>query len=169
MFSPPHWNYKKIRFPKKEIDYVISNIRNNPFKEENISSYHADHLRPESMWLERYTKILTNMMCERGLGEHNFAFNYWAQLYLDGHKHTPHNHFKSGATISFVHFIKPSDKPLFRFLNFQGQFYVPTQETGSIICFPSWVYHEAVANESEQERFVVAGNVTTSVHPERDA
>ena len=31
---------------------------------------------------------------------------------------------------------------------------------GDIICFPSWVWHEVVPNETTKRRIVISGNIT---------
>jgi len=160
-FTPPYWNHKRTIFPRAEIDRVISDIKSNPIEYNNISSYPANRLRPEARWLDRYSKIIGEFMSDMGLFKRNsYTFSYWAQLYLNNHDHKIHNHLGDGATISFVHFIRPSPEPLFRFSNFNGEYHVPQKQTaGEILCYPAWLWHEVLPNESNIERFIVAGNV----------
>ena len=161
MFTPPHWNHENIKLPMEEVDTVISKFKESiPLRHNNYSSFYKGSTHPESIWSPTYKQIVDDLLSNVGVYQTSKFYSYfWAQLYLDNSLHTVHNHFY-GAHLSFVHFIKVTDKPLFRFTNRQGDFYIPKQNEGDFICFPSWVWHEVIANESNQERFVVAGNIT---------
>tara|TARA_Y100000114_G_C11712540_1_gene304255 strand:- start:532 stop:1074 length:543 start_codon:yes stop_codon:yes gene_type:complete len=162
MFTPPHWNHKNIKFPKEEIDLVISKLKIIPVRgllSKNHSSWFPNSIKPESIWNKKYSKILEDILSNMGIEQHGtYNYTFWAQLYLDGGTHKVHNHIPD-FEISFVHFLKVPDKPLFRFTNTVGDFYYPKQKTGDIVCFPSWVWHEVIANDTDTERLVVAGNV----------
>ena len=162
MFNPPHWNHQNIKFPKKEIDIVISKLKKIPIKDnqfKNHSSFFPNSIKPEAIWSNNYNKILEDALSNVGIYQHvRYDYSYWAQLYLDGGSHGIHNHTPN-FEISFAHFIKAPNESLFRFTNTIGDYYVPKQKEGDIIFFPSWVWHEVIANESNTERLVVAGNI----------
>tara|TARA_B100000123_G_C25556884_1_gene352142 strand:+ start:99 stop:620 length:522 start_codon:yes stop_codon:yes gene_type:complete len=163
MFTPPHWNYKNIKFPREEIDIVISKLKEIPVQSSesnNHSSWFPNSTRPESIWNKNYSKILEDVLSNMGIYQHaTYNYTFWAQLYLDDCSHCIHHHFHQNVDLSFVHFIKAPDKPLFRFTNTVGDFYYPEQKTGDIICFPPWVWHEVIPNDTDTERLVVAGNI----------
>ena len=78
--------------------------------------------------------------------------------------HRPHHHAslntKLDSIISWVHFIDVPDQKCFRFTDMKGNYFFPEeQNTGDIICFPSWLWHEVVPNESDKKRLVVSGNI----------
>jgi len=158
MFHPPHWHHKNIKFPKEEIDIVISKLKQVPTlpKTNCFTSFHLNNIHPESIWYENYSKILENILSDIGIG--NYKYYYWSQLYIDGSSHGVHNHFP-GDDLSFVHFIQVPNEPLFRFTNTIGDYYIPHQFEGDIICFPSWVWHEVIVNKSNTERLIVSGNI----------
>ena len=65
--------------------------------------------------------------------------------------------------ISWVHFIDVPKQKLFRFTDTTGNFFVPEEQNeGDIICFPSWVWHEVLPNNSNERRVVLAGNITVT-------
>ena len=182
MFTPPHWSHKNIKFPNEEIDYIISQFKKHQPYGENYTSY-SNKYCPESIWNKSYDSILANLLEDVGLYQTSvYSYTYWAQLYVRKSLHTVHHHFDLSNDLSFVHFIKVTDKPLFRFVNLKGDYYLPKQDEGDLICFPSWLWHEVIPNESDQERLVVAGNIeiehmdtptdmeaylkATSVHPD---
>ena len=167
MFTPPYWNHSNIKFSNEEINYMISEYKSKvPFVEENYTSFVPEHPNPEVIWLKKYSAIISDIMSNMGLETTTrYSYNLWGQLYLQGHKHKPHHHFNtdknsSNSVISFVHFIKPADKPLFQFLNLKGDQVTPkNQKKGDIILFPSWLLHTVLPNKSNEERFIIAGNI----------
>ena len=160
MFVPPHWHHKNTKFIDQEIDETISKFKKIiPKVHDNHSSFH-ESTHPESIWLEHNDKIIKDVLDNMGLFEHcTYNFKYWAQLYLTDCLHNAHHHFHKDVHISFVHFIRVTDKPLFRFTNCKGDYYIPKQNQGDLLLFPSWVWHEVISNKSNLDRFVVAGNI----------
>ena len=81
--------------------------------------------------------------------------------------HKPHHHAhvdsRMGSEISWVHFIDVPKQKCFRFTDTMGNTLVPDeQKRGDIICFPSWVWHEVLPNETDKRRIVVAGNISVT-------
>ena len=60
---------------------------------------------------------------------------------------------------SWVHFIKPSSKKCFYFVNHKGDKTYPEQNEGDFIIFPSWAAHSVDPNQDKDDRIVTAGNV----------
>ena len=55
-----------------------------------------------------------------------------------------------------VHFIKTPDKKCFRFTN--G--FIPPQDDGDFVLFPSWAIHQIQPHSEKDDRIVVVGNVS---------
>ena len=175
MFTPPYWNHNNIKFSDEEINSVISEYKSKvPLVRGNYSSFHSNHPRPESIWQEKYHAILADIMTNIGLKDTTqYSYHLWGQLYLHENRHLPHHHYTvpnrgNEPIISFVHFIKAVDETTFRFLNLKGDEVIPkNQKEGDIIVFPSWLWHTAFPNDSNEERFIVAGNITITYTEER--
>jgi len=167
MFKPPYWNHKNIKFPKEEIDIVIKQLKDLPSKKyKNFTSLHYRDNNPEKIWSEVYSLILSDLLTDVGIYKMSkYSYVFWSQYYTQNSSHNIHNHYcpYPKNDISFVHFLKVTDTPLFRFTNLEGEYFTPPkQNEGDFICFPSWVWHEVIPNESNQERLVVAGNIQIS-------
>ncbi len=167
MFKPPYWNHKNIKFPKEEIDIVIKQLKNLPSKKyKNFTSLHYRDNNPEKIWSEVYSLILSDLLTDVGIYKMSkYSYVFWSQYYTQNSSHNIHNHYcpYPKNDISFVHFLKVTDTPLFRFTNLEGEYFTPPkQNEGDFICFPSWAWHEVIPNESDQERLVVAGNIQIS-------
>jgi len=168
MFIPPHWNHKNIKFPEEEINTVIEGLKKLPSKEhDNFTSLHytsyENPVNPEGIWNEVYGLILSDLLTDVGIYKMSrYSYIYWSQYYIRNSSHNIHNHYSPHPKndLSFVHFLKVTDTPLFRFTNLEGEYFTPPkQNEGDFICFPSWVWHEVIPNESDQERLIVAGNI----------
>ena len=88
----------------------------------------------------------------------------WGALYTKGEHTVEHHHWP--FTWSFVYYIKVSEKhaPLYfhNILNPQDQSFVnmPIQpKKNDMFIFPSTLRHSVPAQESEEERIMVAGNI----------
>tara|TARA_S200000501_G_scaffold13168_1_gene11652 strand:+ start:540 stop:1115 length:576 start_codon:yes stop_codon:yes gene_type:complete len=168
IFTPPYWTHSNIKFSDEEIEFVLSEYKSKvPFENDNYTSFPPHHPKPELIWKEKYHKIISDIMSNLGL-QTTTKYNYhlWGQLYLNGNSHFAHHHFHPipnschNAAISFVHFIKPADETLFRFVNLKGDEIIPKeQKEGDLILFPSWLWHAAFPNKSNKQRFIVAGNI----------
>ena len=103
-----------------------------------------------------------------------YEYQYWAQLYFKNNKHTPHQHARKiheeprqweEVIMSWVHFLDVPKQKYFRFLDNDGNFLVPNeQSSGDIIVFPSWVWHEVLPNKSNEERIVISGNISVTYY-----
>ena len=164
MFAPPYWNHTNIKFPEEEMDIVISQLKKLPSKKhKNFTSLHYADAHPEKIWEEEYKLILADLLTEVGIHEvSRYSYNYWSQYYIQNSSHNIHNHYcpYPKNDLTFIHFLKVTDTSLFRFVNLKGEHFTPPkQNEGDFICFPSWVWHEVIPNETDQERLVVVGNI----------
>ena len=90
---------------------------------------------------------------------------YWVQVYGKDAVHSRHTHFITGknAVISWVHFLRIPKKPCFRFTD--GRSWVePYQNKGDFLVFPSYVQHEVLPHYENDNRIVVAGNISIEKH-----
>tara|TARA_Y100000401_G_scaffold37371_1_gene27996 strand:- start:184 stop:708 length:525 start_codon:yes stop_codon:yes gene_type:complete len=90
---------------------------------------------------------------------------YWIQVYGKDAVHGKHTHFITGenAIISWVHFLKVPETPCFRFTD-GDNYLVPYQNEGDFLVFPSYVQHEVVPHQEDDNRIVVAGNIYIKEH-----
>ena len=103
-----------------------------------------------------------------------YEYCYWSQLYFNNNKHNPHQHSRKindearkweEVIMSWVHFLDVPKQKYFRFLDNDGNFLVPDeQSSGDIIVFPSWVWHEVLPNKSNEERIVISGNIAVTLY-----
>ena len=168
MFRPPYWFYKNIKFSEEDIAFLSSELSQlSTYGDQNKTSFvFKQQERPEMLFVERYLDIVEDITKSCGIFHlSTFVWSFWSQLYGKGHFHEPHNHASIGsedfdADISFVHFLDISEQKCFRFTDMLGNvFYPPEQSSGDIIWFPSWVWHEVMPLETDEQRLVVAGNV----------
>ena len=88
-----------------------------------------------------------------------------SQLYDEEMTHNPHHHALIHSdwesVISWVHFLDVPEQKCFRFTDTKGNILIPNeQNSGDIICFPSWVWHEVIPNQTSVRRIVISGNIT---------
>ena len=81
--------------------------------------------------------------------------------------HRAHHHANTDqsqdAEISWVHFLDVPEQKCFRFTDTKGNILIPEEQlNGDIICFPSFVWHQVVTNESDADRLVIAGNISVT-------
>ena len=167
-FNPPYWYHKNIKFPEDEINEVISELKKTNFNLLNkldkgvISSYHVhSYIRPDNIWKKNYKEIVKGIIKNIGIYHTcKYTYEFWSQFYNKIAIHRPHSHFSGGETsISFVHFLRPTNDKCFNFLDHNGNDFPVTKESkGDILCFPSYLWHRVI-NNSDEERFVVAGNI----------
>ena len=171
MFRPPYWFHKNIKFDKEEVDKVAEELkvvsRELIVREEPLlSSYHFKlHQRPDKIWNDKYSKIMEDVVREIGMyTTTKYTYEYWTQLYFKNGGHPPHHHIdpqqKFYGCLSWVHFHRTPEERYFKFVNNDGEVYVPKeQEDGDLIVFPSIIWHQINPNKSDVERFVTAGNI----------
>ncbi len=102
-------------------------------------------------------------------------------------------HYHNEANISFVYYLKSSDKSdkfcvsqrtninentggifeisdqrntLLGYNKYNCNFYTITPHEGSVLLFPSNIYHHTLEEEERDERIVIAGDVRVSLKPE---
>ena len=152
--------------------------------------YYTSYTEDDSTWSRDILEGLTGfyeqlfvsrMMFQLGMLERSeWKFNYWIQgsnCNTIGHK--PHTHFSGNEIISWCHIIKAPipDEPCFHFFRntskgtIDGEGYrtvfgsvyeklYPEQKTGDINAWPAWSMHAVDATSSEENRIVIAGNIS---------
>ena len=153
--------------PKDEIDSLVSDLKKDDrsFGKE-IKFYSSYYLpvseRPEKRLTSVYNDIITKGSKQLGLfNRADLAVPFWMQVYpKDGGAHKFHMHFCGQEILSWVHFLRPSSKKCFHFINHNGnKVYPENQKPGDFIVFPSWALHAVDVNTDESDRVVVSGNV----------
>ena len=181
-FKPPYWYHDNIKFSKDEISELKSDFykthkllkkeETNPRKDHLTSYFIRSEVLPDKH-NDRYDKIIADIVKSVGLYEAVlYDYIYWIQLYEKQMRHNPHNHCfpighetrkYSDTIISWVHFINVPKKKCFRFTDNAGNTLIPDEQlSGDIIAFPSWLWHEVLPNESNQERIVISGNISVT-------
>ena len=96
-------------------DEVIKHKETKSDDEDNSGMLHSTYFirknRPDLKFLQIYQNIIGQMVGDVGLHCSDTTFDYWTQVY-DG-SHCIHNHFACQNIVSFVHFIRPTDKKCF--------------------------------------------------------
>ena len=171
------WSDKKIIdkeiIDQGIIDSMISYLKSSSIKYPDTSredfSYYTSYnssLKISNRKLDLYYDGIVSDVCKdltlynRGI----FSNYYWIQVYTqNGGSIGIHHHHKENGVFSWVHFIKPSSKKCFYFINHEGQrIYPEEQNEGDFIVFPSWAAHAADPNQDKDDRIIIAGNVFTS-------
>ena len=159
------WKTNNI-IPKDTIDSIVSDIKKDDRsfrKEENFySSYHIPvSERPEKRLTSVYNDIITKGSKQLGLfNRADLAVPFWMQVYpKDGGAHKFHMHFCGQEILSWVHFLRPSSKKCFYFIDSDGKQIYPHQNEGDFIIFPAWALHGVDPNTDDEDRCVVAGNI----------
>ena len=180
-FKPPYWHHDNIKFADDDIKILKSEMsnkseflsKNDPIKDQVTTFYVEQRIRTEKKFNSRYNQIVEDIVKNVGLYRMvKYEYQYWAQLYLQNHKHTPHQHSRKiheeprqweEVIMSWVHFLDVPKQKYFRFLDNDGNYFVPDEQTnGDIICFPSWAWHEVIPNETEHRRLVISGNISVT-------
>ena len=137
---------KPLNVLKSEsFDFIQSIEFIKPTKnKECISTFvYCQDDRPDIKYNDVYSEIVKNIT--KNVGIYNnilYDYTYWTQMYEKNMRHKPHNHAKLDPNfvdiISWVHFIDVPNQKCFRFLDNDGNFFVPNEQSnGDIICFPS--------------------------------
>ena len=182
-FKPPYWYHDNIKFSDDEIKILKSEMsnkseflsKNDPIKDQVTTFYVDQRIRTEKKFNSRYDQIVEDIVKNVGLYRMvRYEYAYWAQLYFQNHKHNPHQHARKineearkweEVIMSWVHFLDVPKQKCFRFLDNDGNFLVPDeQSSGDIIVFPSWVWHEVLPNKSNEERIVISGNIAVKYY-----
>ena len=154
----------KIR--KEKIDSLVSDLKKDDrsFGKE-IKFYSSYYLpvseRPEKRLTSVYNDIITKGSKQLGLfNRSDLSVPFWMQVYpKDGGSHKFHMHFCGQEIISWVHFLRPSSKKCFYFIDSDGKQIYPHQNEGDFIIFPAWALHGVDPNTDDEDRCVVAGNI----------
>ena len=171
-FKPPYWYHDNIKFSEDDLKILksqIDSLREQKFAKGNqhISTFLLEkYERPESKYLDSYKKIVEDITKSVGIYyKITYDVSFWTQLYDKGMSHNPHHHAMINpdweSTISWVHFLDVPEQKCFRFTDTRGNTLVPDEQSnGDIICFPSWVWHEVIPNQTSVRRVVISGNIT---------
>ena len=182
-FKPPYWYHDNIKFADEDIKILKSEMsntseflsKNDPIKNQVTTFYVDQRIRTEKKFNSRYDQIVEDIVKNVGLYRMvKYEYQYWAQLYFKNHKHIAHQHARKiheevrkneELIMSWVHFLDVPKQKCFRFLDNDGNFLVPNeQSSGDIIVFPSWVWHEVLPNKSNEERIVISGNISITYY-----
>ena len=176
-YNPPYWFHDNIKFSDKQIQELKDDLNKAGDEKydtgkSNISSYFLKfgdtgnykaykNMNLDKKFNEVYYKVVESITKNVGIYHRvKYYYSYWSQLYKKDMKHVPHHHAGSNEIISWVHFLDEKKKKCFRFTDTRGNtLYPDEQSNGDIICFPAWVWHEAVPHNSDHERLVIAGNI----------
>ena len=168
MFKPPYWYHDNIKFSNDEIEKLkleLSSLKSSSHLHYS-SFFMKENERPDKIYNDRYCKVVEDILKNLGLYyTTSCSYTYWSQLYKKGMTHRPHHHAhinpEKGANISWVHFLDVPKQKCFRFTDTKGNILIPNeQNNGDIICFPSWVWHEVIPNQTSVRRVVISGNIT---------
>ena len=182
-FKPPYWHHDNIKFADDDIKILKSEMsnkseflsKNDPIKDQVTTFYIDQRIRTEKKFNSRYDQIVEDIVKNVGLYRMvKYEYQYWAQLYFKNNKHIAHQHARKiheevreheELIMSWVHFLDVPKQKCFRFLDNDGNFLVPDeQSSGDIIVFPSWVWHEVLPNKSNEERIVISGNISVTLY-----
>jgi hypothetical protein len=144
-------------------DEIVEHKDSKSDSDKNLGMLHSTYFirenKPDLKFLKIYQNIVGHIVGQTGLHNSDTTFDYWTQVYNGSH--CVHNHFACQNIISFVHFIRPTDKKCFYF-DLLGEKIYPKQDKGDIIVFPSWAHH-GVETSYGNERVTVAGNLMWSM------
>ena len=154
---------------KDIIDPIVLSLKNN----DKACKYYKDFKfyssfivpldeRPDYQLASFYLNFLEKEAgSDLGLtGRVDVSVPFWMQIYVKGGgTHRSHDHFTGKEIISWVHFLRPSSKKCFYFLNSKGEKTYPIQNEGDFIMFPSWAIHGVDPHTDDEDRVVVAGNI----------
>ena len=164
------WSTNKI-LDDDLLDPIIVDLKNHPMcyspKAKYYTSYFTpDYERPEKGLLFYYKDILDQAFKDLTLYKRldydlHQCIYFWMQLYpQNGGTITSHHHYTEKNIFSWVHFLRPSSKKCFHFINHNGdKVYPENQKPGDFIVFPSWALHAVDVNTDESDRVVISGNV----------
>ena len=173
-YKPPYWYHSNIKFSSEELDKLkfeidtIGSEKQSKDKKHVTTFFLSPNQKPEDKYKNIYSSIVEDITKNVGIYyKTKYLFSYWLQLYDKNMMHRAHHHAdvddNLDTIISWVHFIDVPKQKLFRFTDTTGNFFVPEEQNqGDIICFPSWVWHEVLPNNSNERRVVLAGNITVT-------
>ena len=167
--DPIIWS-TNFNHPDNEVDSCIESLEKlevSPGGVIHTSFYTPKEDRPESIWRDTYDAIITKALGDLGLLKRiDYMYNYWMQSYGNGEEsHATHDHFSSVELFSFVHFIRPTSKKCFAFIDSDGKSNYPEQNAGDFIVFPSWSLHRVEPHRLDEKRCVISGNLSVkSIH-----
>ena len=160
--------------PDNEIDSCVESLEKfdaTPGGVIHTSFAQPQQDKPESIWRDKYDAIIKRALGDLSiLKRADYFYQYWMQSYGSGEEsHSTHDHFSSLDIISFVHFIRPTSKKCFSFIDSYGKSTYPKQDAGDFMLFPSWALHRVEPHGLDEKRCVVAGNISVkSMHSPED-
>ena len=152
--------HKNTSLPSDLLDFIKSEVKQEKYRNGMYTTYpNFDICEPLH---EFYNRLIKRALFGLTLLHADFKQNIWAQIYEKGSDgHHKHNHHSVDYQLSWVHFIRTPDKKCFRFTN--G--FVPPQDDGDFVLFPSWAIHQIQPHSEKDDRIVVVGNVSlTNAH-----
>lgn len=162
-------NYRPIDqlYPDNtDVRDAVSELKSIPETYDPTLNYHTSYFvhpdrRPERGFTEFYSQILDEVITDVGLKHRaEIFYEMWMQVYTkDSKSFSKHDHFSGNELLSWVHFVEPSSKPCFHFLDSKKNKIYPDQKAGDFIVFPSWVLHEVDPPDEDDDRVVISGNI----------
>ncbi len=122
--------------------------------------HHTDYLKETQIKYREYAHNLIKSLVEESLGNFDFA-KTWYSRQVKGEGHPEHDHGTIGfASVLYVKFNPEVHKPTeYRFPRTDRFTSLPVEE-GEIVIFPSLLKHRAPINEVDEERIIIAINIT---------
>ena len=171
-----HW-YGNIE-PTYDVEALYRGVKTDRYRVEkrveSMSSHWTTFKKPnapDQVTLEFYSGLHERVMSDLGMYNNTrYDFFLWAQVYGPGKDdHEKHDHFGSGAVLSWVHFLKPPEQNCFCFVDSYGnEIYPECQRKNDIIFFPPWASHKVVSFDEGEDRMVIAGNTAVTLFERND-
>ena len=140
-------------------------------KNPNNSRSNVNIMATEGNFIDReliklYVPKLKSVLGSLGLIHNNTIYSFqsmWGQLYRKslGGAIDVHNHYSHPRDLlSWVHFVKVPEQKCFYFYINGEKIYPDTQGSSDMIFYPSYANHGVDVLENDEDRFVVAGNIS---------
>ena len=121
--------------------------------------------------MQHYKQAISDALTRLGLQHRcSYVFDHWLQVYgEDNVGHGAHDHFSNRTILSWVHFLNPSDKKLFHFIDSDQNKVYPEQNVGDFIMFSPWALHGVDKVKTDGvNRTIVSGNIICNRYKELD-
>ena len=157
-----------------DFDKFVSEVRVDKYYDK-ILDVHTTYLKdgaPDMQLVPFYSTVIAQFMTELGIYHRSeYQFNLWTQVYSGNNisRHREHDHFASDVVLSWVHFLKPPEQDCFCFIDSNdNEIFPEVQKKNDFIVFPSWALHKAIPFTSDENRVIVAGNITLKQLHQKD-
>ena len=158
-----HGNWKLNETTLAELETQMVNEDYYDSKANLYTSYEKKFDYPFGSFYEDRVDEIATEQAFKNISK--ITLSYWVQVYGKDARHGTHTHFLLGGNIvmSWVHFLKVPETPCFRFTD-GDNYLIHYQNEGDFLVFPSYVQHEVVPHQEDDNRIVVAGNIYIKEH-----